>query len=159
MDVQMRRALPIAFTLLAGCATYQAQPIAPAQLALQFQERSLVSEDLRAYLSRELGQDVQPWPPARWNREMLSLAAWYYSPALDIARPVGYSQSRYRGCRQDSEPGPSISFSVLDAQPRSRRAVHDRPSARYPDRDRTQAGLSRRPGVAPVGSRAPEHRE
>ncbi|MBA4233485.1 MULTISPECIES: TolC family protein [Ralstonia] len=82
----MRRALPIAFTLLAGCATYQAQPIAPAQLALQFQERSLVSEDLRAYLSRELGQDVQPWPPARWNREMLSLAAWYYSPALDIAR-------------------------------------------------------------------------
>lgn len=82
----MRRALPIVFTLLAGCATYNAQPIAPAQLALQFQERSLASEELRAYLARELGHDVQPWPPARWNREMLDLAAWYYSPALDITR-------------------------------------------------------------------------
>lgn len=82
----MRRALLIACFLLAGCATYRAQPVAPVRLARQFEERSLASDDLRAYLARELGHEVQPWPPARWNREMLTLAAWYYSPALDIAR-------------------------------------------------------------------------
>lgn len=82
----MRRVILIAFTLLAGCATYHAQPIAPAQMARQFEERSLASDGLRTYLAHELGHDVQPWPLMRWNREMLTLAAWYYSPALDLAR-------------------------------------------------------------------------
>lgn len=85
----MHRAILIAFTLmalLAGCATYRAQPIAPDQLARQFEERSLASDELRAYLTRELSHDIQPWPVVRWNRELLTLAAWYYSPALDLAR-------------------------------------------------------------------------
>ncbi|KWA30324.1 divalent cation transporter [Burkholderia multivorans] len=81
----MRRAILIAVTLLAGCATYHAQPIAPDQLARQFEERSLASDDLRTYLARELGHDI-PWPVTRWNREILTLAAYHYSPALDVAR-------------------------------------------------------------------------
>ncbi len=82
----MRRAIPIVFSLLAGCATYHAQPIEPARMARQFEERSLASDGLHRYVAHELGHDVQPWPPARWNPEMLTLAAWYYSPTLDIAR-------------------------------------------------------------------------
>lgn len=82
----MRRALLAVCTLLAGCATYHAQPIAPAQLVQQFEERSLAGADLHTYLVRVLGHDVEPWPPAYWNSEMLTAAAWYYSPALDIAR-------------------------------------------------------------------------
>src|SRR5690348_12903219 len=85
----MRRALSSAFIAFAGatgCTTYHPQPIAPAQLARQFEERSLASEELHAYVARETGHDVTLWPPARWNREMLTLAAFYYSPALDLAR-------------------------------------------------------------------------
>ncbi|MFX1765120.1 TolC family protein [Paraburkholderia sp. A1RI-2L] len=85
----MRRALLIAFmasAAMAGCTTYHPQPIAPEQLAQQFEQRSLVSEDLHAYVVRETGHDAAPWPPAVWNREMLTLAAFYYSPALDLAR-------------------------------------------------------------------------
>lgn len=85
----MRRALSIAFIAFAGvlgCTTYRPQPIVPAQLARQFEERSLTSEDLHVYIARQTGHDVTPWPPERWNREMLTLAAFYYSPALDIAR-------------------------------------------------------------------------
>lgn len=82
----MRRALPVVCALLAGCATYHPRPIAPAQLAQQFEQRTLDSDDLRAYLARELGHDIVLWPLPRWNREMLTLAAWYYSPALDIVR-------------------------------------------------------------------------
>ncbi|KXV02808.1 divalent cation transporter [Caballeronia megalochromosomata] len=82
----MRRAILLVLTLLTGCASYHAQPIAPAQLAHQFEDRSLASEDLRAYLDRALGHDVRPWPILRWDQQSLTLAAWYYSPALDIAR-------------------------------------------------------------------------
>lgn len=85
----MRRALSIvwiAFAGVAGCTTYHPQPIAPDQFARQFERRSLTSEELHAYLVRETGRDVTPWPPAHWNGEMLTLAAFYYSPALDLAR-------------------------------------------------------------------------
>lgn len=82
----MRNASLFAFLLLTGCATYQAQPIAPAALAQQFETRSLTGGELHAWFTRERGHDAEPWPPARWNRESLTLAAWYYSPALDVAR-------------------------------------------------------------------------
>ncbi|WP_321899613.1 TolC family protein [Paraburkholderia heleia] len=85
----MRRALSIAFivlTGLAGCTTYHPQPIAPDQIARQFEQRSLASDELHAWIAREAGHDVRPWPPAAWNREWLTLAAFYYSPALDMAR-------------------------------------------------------------------------
>jgi outer membrane protein TolC len=82
----MRRAILIVLTLFTGCASYHAQPIAPDQLAHQFEQRSLASEDLRAFITKALGQDVQPWPIARWDERMLTLAAWYYSPTLDVAR-------------------------------------------------------------------------
>lgn len=72
--------------VLSGCTAYHAQPIAPAALAQQFEQRSLASEKLHAYVSREMGRDIAPWPPTRWNPETLTLAAFYYSPALDVAR-------------------------------------------------------------------------
>lgn len=82
----MRRVLPVVCALLAGCATYHPQPIAPTQLAQQFEQRTLNSDDMHAYLVRELGHDVETWPLPRWNRELLTLAAWYYNPALDVVR-------------------------------------------------------------------------
>ncbi|RQS71503.1 TolC family protein [Burkholderia sp. Bp8963] len=82
----MRRALLLVCVLSGGCSTYHPQPIAPTELARQFEERTLASNELHAYLARELGHDVEPWPLPSWNRETLTLAAWYYSPALDVAR-------------------------------------------------------------------------
>ncbi|EEA03529.1 outer membrane efflux protein [Burkholderia sp. H160] len=85
----MRRALliaSIAFAGVAGCTTYHPEPIAPDQLARQFEQRSLASEELHAWIVREAGHDVTAWPPSAWNRELLTLAAFYYSPALDLAR-------------------------------------------------------------------------
>jgi len=82
----MRYAPLLAVVLLTGCATYHAQPIAPEELAHRFETRSLASGELHDWFSRELGHDVEPWPPARWDRTSLTLAAWYYNPALDVAR-------------------------------------------------------------------------
>ena len=86
MTADMRRPLLLACVVLAGCATYQPKPITPTQLAQSFEERSLNSDALWTYLAQQLGHDVEPWPLPHWNREMLTLAAYYYSPALDIAR-------------------------------------------------------------------------
>lgn len=86
----MRRSLLLACLMLTvvltGCAAYHPQPVAPMQIAQRFEERTLASAELRAYLARQLGHDIDPWPLPRWNRGMLTLAADYYSPVLDIAR-------------------------------------------------------------------------
>lgn len=85
----MRRALLIVFVTLtgvAGCTTYHPQPITTDQLALQFEQRSLTNEKLRTYIASESGHDATSWPPSTWNRRLLTLAAFYYSPKLDLAR-------------------------------------------------------------------------
>ncbi|CAG9268173.1 TolC family protein [Paraburkholderia unamae] len=85
----MRRALWIVFIALTGvggCTTYHPQPIAPDQIAREFGQRSLANDELHAWIVRETGHEITPWPPARWNRELLTLAAFHYSPALDLAR-------------------------------------------------------------------------
>jgi outer membrane protein TolC len=84
MNADLRRPVILACAVLAGCATYQPKPITPTQLATSFEERSLTSGNLQTWLAQQY--DVEPWPPPRWNCEMLTLAAYYYSPALDIAR-------------------------------------------------------------------------
>ncbi|MBN9094638.1 MULTISPECIES: TolC family protein [Pandoraea] len=82
----MRQTPLILLLCLAGCATYHAQPISPATLAHQFELRTLSDEGLREFMRRELGRDVPPSSQASWNLPMLTLAAWYFSPELRVAR-------------------------------------------------------------------------
>lgn len=86
MNVGNWKFIALACALLTGCATYQLRPITPAQMTADFEARSLASGELHAYIARHLGHDIEPWPPQRWDRKMLTLAAFYYSPALDVAR-------------------------------------------------------------------------
>ncbi|MHB1074373.1 TolC family protein [Thiobacillus sp.] len=73
---------------LSGCAiqSYQARPLDPATLAQSYEARTLDSAELHQFIQTSLGQDVTPWPPKSWSGEMLTLAAFYYSPDLDAAR-------------------------------------------------------------------------
>ena len=112
----MRQAILIVITLLPGCATYHAQPIAPVQLAHQFDQRSLASEDLRAFLTKELGHAIQPWPMTRWDRATLTLAAWHYSPALDIAR-AQWSTAKAGIQVADTIPNPILQLPLQFATP------------------------------------------
>lgn len=74
--------------LLSGCAmqSYQARPLDPAKLAQSYEARTLDSAALRQFIQTSLGQDVSPWPPKSWSLKTLILAAFYYSPDLDVAR-------------------------------------------------------------------------
>src|SRR3546814_13484837 len=76
----------LACVVLTGCASYQPQPITPTQLAKNFEQRTLADDALRAYLARQVGHPIKPCPLPRFNRVMLTLAAYYYNTELDIAR-------------------------------------------------------------------------
>lgn len=86
MNADMRRLMSLLLAVLAGCTTYHPQPIAPEDLARRFEQRSLASEKLHRYVAQTLGHDVSSWPPATWDRPLLTLAAWYYNPTLRLAR-------------------------------------------------------------------------
>lgn len=74
--------------LLASCAAqrYKPAPILPATTASQFEARNLIDPGLRSFVEKSLGHFVSPWPPQKWDLQMLGLAALYFNPTLDSAR-------------------------------------------------------------------------
>jgi outer membrane protein, heavy metal efflux system len=74
--------------LLASCAVqrYEPVPIVASATALRFESRTLADPGLRSFEEKNLGRPVSPWPPRTWDLQTLSLAALYFSPALDSAR-------------------------------------------------------------------------
>lgn len=74
----------IALLLVAGCAVYHPQPVSPEKTAAAFDARSLTDAGLRAFL--ETNQVAVPGPDDVWDLKQLTLAAFYYQPALAEAR-------------------------------------------------------------------------
>ncbi|MGA3268738.1 MAG: TolC family protein [Verrucomicrobiota bacterium] len=69
---------------LSGCATYHPQPLSPEETAAAFDARSLVDENLRAFF--ETNRVAVPGPRDAWDLKQLTLAAFYFQPALAEAR-------------------------------------------------------------------------
>jgi outer membrane protein, heavy metal efflux system len=69
---------------LAGCAHSQPQPISPEETAAAFDARSLTNDGLRAFF--ETNRVAAPTADEGWNLTQLTLAAFYYQPALAEAR-------------------------------------------------------------------------
>jgi cobalt-zinc-cadmium efflux system outer membrane protein len=105
----MHRPWILAGAILAGCTAYQPKPIDPARLAQGFEERSLTSDALRRYLAQQVGHPIEPWPLPNWDREMLTLAAAYYSPALDIAR-AQWATAKADIAAAGASPNPVLQF-------------------------------------------------
>ena len=70
--------------VLAGCATFHPQAISPEKSAADFDERSLSDAGLHAFL--ETNHVTGDWPRQSWDLNALTLAAFYYQPALAEAR-------------------------------------------------------------------------
>lgn len=71
--------------MLSGCATYHPQPVSPAALMNDFEARSLDNPELRLYIAAHCGSPGA-CAPGIWNLNTLTLAAFYFSPTLDVAR-------------------------------------------------------------------------
>lgn len=82
------RLLPITFSvlLLASCASYTPKPIVASDTMAVFEARTLDSPGLKNFILQNSGNKTSNWPPATWDLNLLTLAALYYSPDLDVAR-------------------------------------------------------------------------
>ena len=70
----------------AGCAHYQARPISAEKVAADFSRRTLTDAGLKAFAETNLHAPLPVWPLTSWDFTNLILAAFYYSPDLDVAR-------------------------------------------------------------------------
>ena len=74
----------VAVALLAGCATFHPEPFSPEKTAAAFDARSLADDHLQAFL--ETNHVAVPGPHDPWDLKQLTLAAFYFQPALAEAR-------------------------------------------------------------------------
>ena len=74
----------IVLIVLSGCAAYYAQPIALATLMNAFETCTLGNPALRRYVAAHC-DNASFCATGVWNLSTLTLAAFYFSPALDIA--------------------------------------------------------------------------
>ena len=74
--------------LASGCAPYKYHPapVSPPVLADTLYHRSLDDADLRSWMKQCAGFESSSWPLKTWDLNSLTLAAYYFSPDLDIAR-------------------------------------------------------------------------
>lgn len=96
---------------LAGCAHYQPRPIDPAATAAQWQTRRLDDPALAERLRPLLRETQLAWPPSRYGRGELLLAALALNPDLAEARAhLAEADAAVRTAK--ALPNPSISLAL-----------------------------------------------
>jgi len=69
-----------------GGAKIQEKPLSPAENVLGFESRSLKDPLFKLFIQQTAGQKKVDWNTPAWDLELLTLAAFYYHPDLDVAR-------------------------------------------------------------------------
>ncbi len=107
-----RSALLLVLSLLAGCASFQPKPLLSLETVAAFESRTLDDLSLKRFLEINLQHDVQPWPPGSWNLELLTQAAFYYHPDLDLAR-ARWAVAEAGVITAGHRPNPAVGFSPI----------------------------------------------
>lgn len=89
---------------------YHAAPLSPPATAASLESRSLTNPVLRQFVAAS-GVQVAPWPPTQWNLADLTLAAFYYSPALQVAR-ARVAEADAAIVTAGEKPNPSVSVDL-----------------------------------------------
>jgi outer membrane protein TolC len=98
--------------LVAGCATYQPEPISPTENATALESRTLDDPRLQRFLIAMLPSQGEPAPKPPWDFTTLTLAALYYHPDLDIAQArLATAQAGVITAHQ--RPNPILNFSAV----------------------------------------------
>lgn len=95
--------------LLTGCVHYQPQPVSPVATAAQWDARRLNDPGLEKVLEQNAGHSITNWPPAQWDLNSLTLAAFYFHPGLEVARAqwlLAVAGEKTAGAR----PNPTVNF-------------------------------------------------
>jgi outer membrane protein, heavy metal efflux system len=81
-----RSAMFLGAILFAGCERFEPHPLSPAASSARLESRSLEDPGLKLFLEEHLHHEVTSTRATTWNLEMLTLAAFYFHPDLDVAR-------------------------------------------------------------------------
>lgn len=112
---RLEKAFPLItlLALCAGCAkvrAYRPAPIVPRVSAYRLEARSLRDPALRQFVEKALGRPLDRWPPGTWDLNTLTLAAYYFSPQLQVAR-AGVAVAQARVVAAGERPNPTIALS------------------------------------------------
>jgi outer membrane protein TolC len=69
----------------------------------------LDNQALKDFLAKNLGRELDTWPAAKWDFEMLTLAAFYFQPSLDVARAT-WAEAQAGIVTAGARPNPTLSF-------------------------------------------------
>jgi outer membrane protein TolC len=109
MIYRIGKPLPLLLAILmCGCVQFEPRPIDPEVSASGFEARGLGDPGLKAFIEKNLGHAVTPWPLASWKPEELTLVALYYHPDMDLARAKWGTARATTGTAGES-PNPTIS--------------------------------------------------
>ena len=72
--------------LIAGCKRFEPKTLSPKESAASFENRSLDDPGLKEFAEEFTRPAPDSWPPAQWDFPALTVVAFYYHPALDLAR-------------------------------------------------------------------------
>ncbi|MGC8989883.1 MAG: TolC family protein [Verrucomicrobiia bacterium] len=98
----------LAIAGFSACVRFEPRPLAASKTADDFESRSLLDSGLRVFL--ETNGVSGEWPRRSWDLKALTLAAFYFSPELDLARAQwGTTQAALRTAGQ--RPNPTLSIS------------------------------------------------
>ena len=95
--------------LLAGCVHFDSRSLVPEQSANRLEARSLTNATLKVFLDENRPASLLEWPHPVWNLDLLTLAAFYYQPDLEVARAEwGVAQAGIRTA--GGRPNPTLSL-------------------------------------------------
>ncbi len=90
-----------------GCAHYQARPISAADNGARIDDRRLDDPGLRRLLESVPGATPATWPLQVWDFPRLTLAAFYFQPALEVAR-AEWASARAAVMTAGARPNPTL---------------------------------------------------
>ena len=94
---------------MSGCAHYTSKPLVPTQTAAALESRSLADPALRTFMEANLRHPLPEWPLKSWDLQSLTLVAFYYSPALDVAR-AHWEAANAAAITAGARPNPTLSL-------------------------------------------------
>lgn len=110
MKMRMRVSAYALLLMVCGCAPYKYHPapVSPPALAHQLEARKLDDAALRAWMQKETGFHPSTWPLRSWNLRDLTLVAFYFNPALKVAR-ARVAEADAAIITAGQKPNPSVS--------------------------------------------------
>jgi outer membrane protein TolC len=94
----------------AGCARFEPKPLSAERTSDALDSRSLEDAKLEQFLKRNAPHQIPQSPPQSWGLDLLTLAALYYNPSLEVAR-AQWAVARGGEKTAAQRPNPTLSVS------------------------------------------------